>query len=693
MRIVRLVSRPALLGSFLGLAIGICEAARLYLVPTPPLLVPDVRYVIWFLAPLVDIVLGGFIGLALGLVAVLLWVDIRVTKVFAVLLAFVGIFSILGGAIVLLPGIVTGKFPVASSWQWLGASTVFLAWTAYYWRRPLRSYLEDETPPYEGKLAMILMTVIAVSIGGVAAFELDPDLSPPSVQASSAPTQRKPNVVLITLDTVRADHLSLYGYSRVTTPNLDRWARQGVVFDNAIAASSWTLPSHSSIFTGLLPHQHGADWSGPIDTGRWTMAEVLRAYGYDTGGFFANPYYGKAGWGMGQGFGTFEDVSAFARHNLVATWAGIHLLQPYYYNHVRPDQLDRIGASEVNRDVARWYQHLSGRPFFLFANYVDAHEPHFAPAPYDQRFGRLPRAVAEKAARLMDTDATSSPTQQEDHLSEQERQSLVDGYDNSLAYLDVQVDDLLRFLASQPGWANTLVIITADHGQGFGDHGFYGHGNTLYRELIHVPLIVLGPGVPAGLRITDTVTTRKLFSTVLDVTLGIKQPFNDNSLARCWRPGFRPVADDDIAISELAPQTKGGTSYISLTTSEWQYIRDSEGHQELYDWKESPTESVDLAGSHPEQVRVLETFLRERIASSLGPWVEPDYLAGLVPAGSPPTDRTTFGLKFDLNHPELLHRVGVSQAYFPLQQSEYSYSAPRPEPKPDQELLESLPYH
>lgn len=691
MRIVRLVSRPTLLGSFLGAAVGVCEAARLYFVPTSPLLVPDVRYVIWFLAPLVDLVVGGLIGLVLGFLAAALWADVRVAKAVAALLGVLGIFGVLGAS-VLLPGIVTGRLPVDSSWRWLGASVAFFAWTVFYWRRPLRSYLEHEGPPHERKLATIVATIIAVSLVGVGAFELDPDLSPPSVQASSTPAQRKPNVVLITLDTVRADHLSLYGYSRTTTPNLDRWARQGVVFENAIAPSSWTLPSHSSIFTGLLPHQHGADWSGPIDTGRWTMAEVLRAYGYDTGGFFANPYYGKAGWGMGQGFETFEDVSAFARHNLVATWAGIHLLQPYYYEHVRPDQLDRIGASEMNRDVARWYQHLSGRPFFLFANYVDAHEPHFAPAPYDQRFGRLPRAVAEKAARLMSADATGNSTQQ-DHLSEQERQSIVDGYDNSLAYLDVQVDDLLRSLASQPGWANTLVIITADHGQAFGDHGFYGHGNTLYRELVHVPLIVLGPGVPAGRRIRDTVTTRKLFPTVLDVALGITSPYSDNSLARWWEPGSTVKPDDGIAISELASRREGEPSYISLTTSEWQYIRDSGGHQELYHWADAPAEDVNLAQSHPEQVRALDGYLRERIASSLGPWVEPEYLAGLVPAGSPSTDRTAFGLKFGLNHLESAHRVGTSQLLFGFQPSEYSYSAPRSEAKPDKELLESLPYH
>ena len=691
MRAVRLVSRPALVGSFLGFAIGICEAARLYFVPTPPLLVPDVRYVIWFLAPLVDLSLGGLIGLAFGLVAAVPWADARVARLVAVLMGVVGVFSALGAAL-LLPGIVTGRLPVDSSWRWLGGSVTFFAWTAYYWRRPLRSYLQDEGRPHEGRLVATLASVVALLLAGVAAFELNPDLRVPSVQASSTLTPGKPNVVLITLDTVRADHLSLYGYSRPTTPNLDGWARQGVVFDNAIAPSSWTLPSHSSIFTGLLPHQHGADWSSPVDMGRWTLAEVLRSHGYDTGGFFANPYYGKAGWGMAQGFETFEDVSALARHNLISTWGGAHFLQPYYYNHVRPDELDRIDASEINRDVARWYRHLSGRPFFLFVNYFDAHEPHLAPTPYDQRFGRISRAVTEKAARLIASDEAGG-SQQQDHLSEQERQSLVDGYDNSLAYLDTQVGDLLRFLASRPEWPNTIVIITADHGQAFGEHGLYGHGNSVYRELLHVPLMVLGPGVPAGQRIAETVTTRKLFPTVLDLALKIKSPYSDNSLARWWEPGFKPKPDDGIAISELAPPGNGDPSYISLTTSEWQYIRDSQGHQELYDWKESPAEELNLARSHPAQVQELDAYLRERIASSLAPWVEPEYLAGLVPAGSPPADHNPPSPKFGPEQPASLHRVGTSQRYFGFQRSEYSYSTPRPSPKPDEELLESLPYH
>ena len=218
-------------------------------------------------------------------------------------------------------------------------------------------------------------------------------------------------------------------------------------------------------------------------------------------------------------------------------------------------------------------------------------------------------------------------------LSDQERQALVDAYDNCLASLDDQVGKLLTFLASRPEWSNTIVIITSDHGEAFGEHGAYNHGWNLYRETVHVPLVIFGPGVPAGTRLTDTVPVRKLFPTVLDLTLGEKLPFSRVSLRRFWTPGFRPEPFDETAISELISRKAGVPGYISLTTPEWQYIEDSQGRKELYQWATSPEERVNLAESNPQKAHELESSLRQSIASSLRPWVEPRYLLALGPGG------------------------------------------------------------
>ena len=682
----KLISRSAIIGALLGLSVGVLEAARLYFVPAEPLLVPNVRWGIWFVAPLVDLVVGGLLGFAFGLlVALLCRTPGAVAKLTAAGLGAGATFLVCLIVQIVSP-LRAGKVDPTTSWCFFMAIFVPVMLACYRQSRgPFQRLLGNaEAHLPKGLLATLLISV-GVLVLGVFVFTSQHVLTPPSVRAGSTPAPNRPNVVLITLDTVRADHLSLYGYGRPTTPNLDRWAGQGVVFDHAVAASSWTLASHASVFTGLLPHQHGANWSTSADTARWTLAEVLTAYGYDTGGFSANVYYGEAGWGMEHGFQAYDDATASLRHNLQVTFVGDRLLQPFYYSFVEPNRFDRIDAAQVNPNVLRWLQRRSGRPFFLFVNYFDAHSPYMAPSPYNRRFGLASDALLRSAQPVLEDGNPSN------RLSDQDREAVIANYDNCLAYLDAQVGRLLEDLSHQPEWSNTVVIITSDHGEAFGEHGFYGHGNEVHQETIHVPLIVLGPGVPGGLRLAHVVTTRKLFATVLDMTLGIGQPFYTNSLRRYWMPNFEPGPYDDVAISELAPRRNDQAGYISLATSEWHYVLDSRGDKELYRWIDDPEESADLAQDYPQEVQALDAILRDRIASSLGPWAEPQYLSALVPEGSPPTQGTAFGLMSDLKPVDLLRRVGISQAYFPARSSSSPGTVhPR---VPDQELLESLPYH
>lgn len=684
MRGTNLISRSAVVGALLGLSVGVLEAARLYFVPAEPLLVPNVRYGIWFVAPFVDLVIGGLFGFAFGLlVALLCRAPGAIAKLTAAGLG-AGATFLACFIVQIVSPLRAGKVDPTTSWCFFMAIfvPVLLAWYRHS-RGPFQRLLASgEAPLPKGLLATLLVS-IGVLLLGVLVLEGQGVLTPPSVRAGSAPAPNRPNVVLITLDTVRADHLSLYGYGRPTTPNLDGWARQGVVFDHAVAASSWTLASHTSVFTGLLPHQHGANWSTPADTARWTLAEVLMAYGYDTAGFSANVYYGEAGWGMEHGFEVYDDATGSVRHNLQVTFAGDRLLQPFYYSFVEPNRFDRINAAQVNLNVSRWLQRRSGRPFFLFVNYFDAHSPYLPPPPYNRRFGLASDALLRKAQPVL---GDGNPSHR---LSQKDREAVIANYDNCLAYLDEQVGRLLDALSHQPEWSNTVVIITSDHGEAFGEHGFYGHGNETHQETIHVPLIMLGPGVPRGLRLAHVVATRKLFATVLDMALGIGQPFYSNSLRHSWMPDFEPGPYGDVAVSELAPRGNAHPGYISLATSKWHYVLDSRGDKELYRWIDDPEESANLAEDYPQEVQALDAILRDRVASSLGPWAEPLYLSALVPEGSPPTQGTAFGLRSDLKPADLLHRVGMSQAYFPPRSSSGT-AQPR---VPDRELLESLPYH
>src|SRR5579863_3795066 len=427
-RAILVIWRLTLIGALIGLPVGLWEAGRLYFVPERPLLVPDVGSVIWFLAPLVDMCIGAVLGAACGLlVATSFEAHPKVSRWVSAALGLLAVLVSLG-TVLLLGQVRAGTLPLHAWGCWLGG--ILFCIGARLGRRRVCALLESELIfRRQRALSMAVVTGLLVMIAGVSAFEFEPYLAASSVRASTRTSAGKPNIVLITLDTVRADHLSLYGYSRPTSPHLDGWARQGVVFDDAISASSWTLASHASMFTGLLPHQHGANWQDPVDTSRWTLAEVLRAYGYETAGFAANTYL-EAGWGMSQGFQAYDDVSAFGRHNLSDTWAGKQVLQPWYYDLVQPDHFDRVEASDLNSRVVSWYQRRSGQPFFLFVNYFDAHGPYLSPPPFDRRFGRISKELVTKAHVMIDSAGLAVP------LSGEERRSVIDGYDDGLAHLD-----------------------------------------------------------------------------------------------------------------------------------------------------------------------------------------------------------------------------------------------------------------
>jgi len=259
-------------------------------------------------------------------------------------------------------------------------------------------------------------------------------------------------------------------------------------------------------------------------------------------------------------------------------------------------------------------------------------------------------------------------------------------YDNCLAFLDDSVDELLYFLSCLPGWENTIVIITSDHGEGFGEHGTYGHGANLYREAVRVPLMILGPNVPAGFRISRLVGIQEIFETVLELSGMDNPPFQRASLQRFWRPGFEPGGFNEFVLSELSQAS------ISLTTPEWQYLRDVRGNEELYHWVSDPGERSNV-GKSPEYQKILEDLqiqLGATVTNSLRPWEGQDYLSALggserywaeVARLSPEPDSSSA-------HPPRIP-MGTSQAFFPRRAST---STQRP-PSADQELLRSLPYH
>ena len=683
------VLRFTLAGAAIGLLAGLFEAAVLYTTPREPgLLQPDVCFVIWFLAPLMGVSFLGFLGLALGCAAAIL--GNSSTRIRATLGATgVGIGVAYAVSTETLLRIKLRQLQTLDSlsltFETLVAAfacSLILTWLWSRWKvRPINM------PPSwrHGLWGRMIAAAIGGLLLGVFLWQGARMLPSVAARVGASESYGRPNIVLITLDTVRADHFSTYGYHRPTTPNLDRLAAQGVLFENAIATTSWTLPSHASMFTGLLPHQHGANASWPLDSNEWTVAEVLRRKDYETAGFNANYTYGLAAWGLGDGFDLYQDGTSSVRYNVTRTLAGRIIVAPLYEHYVRFDVLPRHNAEEVNHEVVRWLRGRSERPFFLFINYLDAHDPYRAPPPFEDHFGSVPDSVLRKVS-------LGAGLHLENPLRAEEHASVVAGYDNCLAFLDEHIGRLLKTLADTPALSNTVVIVTADHGEALGEHGVYGHGVDLHREVLHVPLIVAGPGIPAGRRIDRLVSLRELFPTVLDLALGEKVPFRRMSLRRFWTGEGKTAREDNGLISELSPYapTNDAPAFMSLMTFKWHLICDSRGRVELYHWPTDPCEKVDLAETSEYQnlVQSLRDEIQERVSFSVRPWRGSGYLFALDRPDYSFVRGATLGLRPPSTRPSGQFRVGASQAYF----ADNLPSTPtRPRPL-NEEMLKSLPY-
>jgi arylsulfatase A-like enzyme/GT2 family glycosyltransferase len=319
-------------------------------------------------------------------------------------------------------------------------------------------------------LALAAITIVVAAIPRATG-----SASVPPIAKSS-----RSDIILIVLDTVRADHTSLLGYARDTTPALRAMA--GTSFVNAYAPSNMTLTTHASIFTGLPASAHGAHatpdepYGAPLAPSFETLAEALSARGYDTMAVAANTGYLTPHFGLDQGFSTYECRSRSAyliRESLFALLA-------------RRARTDYQLGEEINREVLRAIRRRrAGRPLFLFVNYMDAHEPYPADAAITDRF--LKKRARSSAASIMDRAAVNQP------ITPLERDSLIAQYDAGIVAVDAAVANLAEQLRQERIWDDALVIVTSDHGEGFGEHGVYGHGATLLQEQIHVPLLIRGP--------------------------------------------------------------------------------------------------------------------------------------------------------------------------------------------------------
>jgi arylsulfatase A-like enzyme/Flp pilus assembly protein TadD len=381
-----------------------------------------------------------------------------------------------------------------------------------------------------------------------------------SSEHKTVPARLRPlNLVLVTIDTLRADRLGCYGYSKIETPNLDALARKGVLFENALAQAPLTAPSHASMMTGLYPTMHKVRDTGGfvLSPSNATLASTLQEQGWDTAAFVGASVLKKR-FGFSRGFTVYDDEFGKSGESVEGT-------------------RERRAGEVVDRAVA-WLGSQSGKPFFLWVHVYDPHMPYDPPSPFREKYkGRL--------------------------------------YDGEVAYTDQQLGRLFDAIAQKSPGGNTLIAVLSDHGESFSEHGEYAHGVFLYDATLRIAFMLSGPGVPAGLRVKQQARSIDLFPTLLEL-MGGKAPeaVQGASLVPAFTGKEVPAA---WSYEEtLFPKINMGWAELrGIRTNRWKYIRAP--RPELYDLAQDTGETVNVIASHPAEFRELEAKLKT-VAGSQG---------------------------------------------------------------------------
>lgn len=398
----------------------------------------------------------------------------------------------------------------------------------------------------------------------------------------------RPHVLLVTVDTLRADRLGAYGYTRPTSPNLDRLAREGALFEVAYAPTGATGPSHATLFTSRYPLAHRVERNGLVlPPSERTLAELLHEAGYETAAFVSS-YPVTRRYGLDQGFSHYDESFDTESDTLeLEEWSGERVEGAF----------DRRGRATL-RAARAWLEQRDARErLFLWVHLFDPHDPYVAPPRFARPFLASGQDERARAGAL---------------------------YDAEIAYTDAVLGRLVEAFEAWAGQGSTLLVVTADHGEGLWDHGWRMHNRYLYEEETRVPLVWRWPGrIPAGLRIGQPVHLADVAPTLLGL-LGIPRdglPLEGRDLA--------PVLQGDAAANGERPIWLQGPDYdpawgprFALRVGDWKLIEWHSGRHELYDLRVDPGERHDLARREPQVRRQLSAQLshwRDGQAAVRGP--------------------------------------------------------------------------
>ncbi|MFB0562463.1 MAG: sulfatase-like hydrolase/transferase, partial [Candidatus Lokiarchaeia archaeon] len=401
-----------------------------------------------------------------------------------------------------------------------------------------------------GKLVLVPILLIAIGNGFIYSYRLS--------------RSKGPNIILISIDALRADHLSCYGYHRNTSPYIDQLAREGVLFKNGFSQATWTLPSHASIFLSQYVWRHKIDDKKKrMGNSNVTLAEILRNENYITAAFVGGGYVVPK-FGFSQGF----DI--------------------YFQAQPKWKTLGQMGSYQDR--VFCWLEKHQRKRFFLFLHTNDVHCPYNPPGDYHDLYTEgyqdhqaLDKKIARELYKLV--------------LTKEELLYLLDLYDGEITYVDDQLGELFEKLEQLGIDDNTIIIITADHGEAFKEHDKLGHWDEPYIEEVHVPLIMRGPGIPKNRIYENYVQHIDIVPTILEI---LNIPQRKEMQGRSLLPLMNNCEIEEdfktYSFGQCYPQQPCSTS---LRTKEWTYIMNHNGPHELYDRLNDPKEQNNIIEKRP----------------------------------------------------------------------------------------------
>lgn len=406
---------------------------------------------------------------------------------------------------------------------------------------------------------MIIRTCcVCVLAAGLLAFCKHSDSRRGARAASTSPL-RPLNVVVVTIDTLRPDHLHCYGYSKIETPVLDGIAHSGVLFENAVTETPLTPPSHASIFTGMNPTAHHVRNTGDfiLQPSSTTLATMLQQQGWDTAAFIGSAVLKKL-FGFNQGFAVYDD----------------QMPKPGNSREFRED-LERPAGKTVDRAL-RWLDTQTGKPFFLWVHVFEPHTPYQPPAPFRQQYKDRP-------------------------------------YDGEIACADHELGRLFDAIHKKSPPDKTLIAVLSDHGESLGEHGEYTHGVFVYDATLRIAFMMSGPGVPAGVRVQQQARAIDFLPTLLELMGGkVEAAVQGASLVPAF--GHKDVPTTISYAETLYPKMNMGWAELrALRKNRWKYVRAP--RPELYDLGQDPAETTNVIQSHATEAQNFEAQLKAVIGT------------------------------------------------------------------------------